>query len=408
MTRPVSELRSLSPALGTVAVLAGIAGQMLGTVLVVLIAARVLDAEQYTVFSAFAALWGVLISAPGGAFEQETTVHAAAGGTAVVAGMVRRAAAYWAVLAVFVAVPLGWQTRLMGETGVPWAATMIAGAAVALVVAIGRGSRTGQQRFAAVGALSVAIGVATLAVPLLLLAGGVSPLTAFIVGNAAAWLVGLPVLLVGRRPRSAPPVTSPARPPQRATVGLVVGNMLMLAAVLAVPAVLRWHAEVLGAAVTADLQLVVNFSRLASTAVLVLIPFMISTMAPGARTRISARTWLLVAGALAAVAVVATVVAGNAVLEWITGRTSSLDPTLLLVGSLPVMFLAPALVAMAVAASRQRTGLIIAAWAAALAVLLVPGLALPSASALVLQSVIVASALTALTVFGVGLMRRER
>ena len=198
------------------------------------------------------------------------------------------------------------------------------------VGAILRGQGIGHGSNAVVGSSYAATGVAMLVLPLALLAAGVASLPAFLCGAVCAWLVGFLILVVsallGRLEDRRIGIGATEEPPASATAWMLAGNLLMTAAILVVPAVLRWHVASIGADQVADAQLLISLSRLVSTVVLGLLPVIMARMVAGAEGGAGlavARPWLIASIGLAASAVVSLAVLGAPLVSWITGRDSA-------------------------------------------------------------------------------------
>lgn len=391
---------------------------LLGGILAALLAARFLAPEDYTVYASFASVWGIVVLAASGAFEQESSMRAARGPLRTgshMADLLRRAGTTWLVTTAILSVPvLNWQARLLGDRWVLWVAMAVVGSGFVFVGAILRGQGIGHGSNAVVGSSYAATGVAMLVLPLALLAAGVASLPAFLCGAVCAWLVGFLILVVsallGRLEDRRIGLGATEEPPASATAWMLAGNLLMTAAILVVPAVLRWHVASIGADQVADAQLLISLSRLVSTVVLGLLPVIMARMVAGAEGGAGlavARPWLIASIGLAASAVVSLAVLGAPLVSWITGRTASVDLDVVLVAILPIVFLAPALVLMALAAVRGRYELTVAAWAASLAAL-VPAMALdPEGRMVPLLLWIALGALLPLMVFLWGLTRER-
>lgn len=406
--RPVDEFVG-----GPVLVLLGLGLFLVGGVLAALLAARILGPDDYTVFAAFISLWGVAILAPGGAFEQESTVRAV-GRQESTRGIARamgiRSGVLWVLVAVLLMAPLGWQPRLLGNSWQWWVGAIVIGGAIVFATAIGRGIATGRGHYAVVGGASAITGLAMVVVPLALLRLGQPALTSFLVGAVVAWIAGLVVVaFAGLTRRLRLFDTIAGDPVTGGTALLVAGNLLMTASVLAVPSVLRWHVGTIGAELTADVQLVVSLSRLASTVVLGLVPIMIATMSGmQGRRHVSTQTWLVVATGFAALSVATLTLIGAPAVSWLTGRATDMDLGLIVAATGPVILLAPAVVLMALATLRHRFGVIILAWLASLVALIAGAIADPTADVMSVLAWIATSALLPFTILAVGLAHKDR
>ena len=364
---------------GSLLIPVGLGVFLLCGVFTALLAARILQPLDYTIYASFSSLWGIALLASAGAFEQESSLRATGGKptSRLFRDMAQRGAVVWLVTCAVLCVPvLGWQDRLLGDDWPRWIALAGAGGLMVYAAAILRGIGTGRGRFGTVGASNAATGVAMPALPLTLIALGSPPIAAFLAGAVGAWGAGLLVLVLAasRGAFSLRGVESDGAsgPHSRITGWMVGGNLLMTASVLAVPSVLRWHVADIGAEVVAEAQLLVNISRLASTLVLGLLPVMMASM----RSRpdrfvgfTAAKPWLVVAVGVGFVAVAVLAAVGVPLVGWITGRPPSVELRVALAAAGPVLLLAPAVVLMALAAARGRYLLIVLAWAASLAAL---------------------------------------
>ena len=354
---------------------------LVGGILSALLAARVLSPGDYTVYASFSSIWGIVVLAASGAIEQESAMRAAKGplrsGSHMTA-LLQRAGVIWLVTTAILTVPvLKWQARLLGDRWCLWVGLAIAGSWFVFLSAILRGLGIGHGRNALVGSAYATTGLAMLGLTVALLAAGVSSFPAFLFGAVGAWLAGFIILavsaLLGRLDDHRTGIRATQEPPASATAWILAGNLLMTAAILVVPSVLRWHVASIGVDTVADAQLLVSLSRLVSTVILGLLPVMMARMVAGSGRDGGlevARPWLVASLVMAVSAVLVLTVLGASLVSWITGRTASIDIEVILVAAFPVVFLAPALVLMALAAVRGRYSVTVAAWAASLAALI--------------------------------------
>ena len=351
---------------------------LVGGILTALLAARLLHPVDYTIYASFASIWGIAILATAGALEQESSMRGTSGQRTryLFAAMLKKGTVVWLIAGALLVIPvLGWQERLLGGLWHRWVALAVVGGLLVVISAILRGIGTGRGRYGIVGASNAATGVAMLAAPLVLIGLGSPPLDSFLLGAVGAWIAGLLVMVVAAKMGQlrAVSVSAPASQQRRMTGWMIAGNLLMTASVLAVPSVLRWHVESIGADLVADVQLLVTISRLASTVILGLLPVMIATMTSRpvrAAGFAAARTWLVLAVGVAFAAVAILVGVGIPLIGWITGRSTAVDLQVVVAATIPVILLAPAIVLMALSATRGRYGLIVCAWGASLLALL--------------------------------------
>jgi hypothetical protein len=394
-------------------VTAGLAVFLVGGILNALLAARILSSSDYTIYAAYISLLGIVVLGPAGSLEQESALRFSrpSGSTRkMLAKMLVRAGVICLVVAVLLVAPVGgWQHRLLGASTVFGVACLVTGAPVVAVAAIGRGFLTVHRSYTAVGIVNAAIGVAMLILPPTLHEVGVGWLSAFLSGASLAWLPALVIVLLRVRPaarRAAmlPPYEGTAYS-SGMTAWLLAANLLMIASLLAVPVVLRWHVEGLGAAPVAAAQLLVSLSRLAPTVVLGLLPLVVSQLSTGQgpeRRRVAVR-WFALATAMGGGAVIGLAIVGTRVVSWITGSSSGLSPGVAVVATLPALTLCPAVVAMALAMTRKNWSVVVAAWALSLAALVaVAAIDAGSDLLLVVGGVALAGALP-LVVLAVGL-----
>ena len=389
---------------------------LVGGILSALLAARVLIPGDYTVYASFSSIWGIVVLAASGAIEQESAMRAAKGplrsGSHRTA-LLRRAGIIWLLTTAILAVPvLEWQARLLGDRWLLWVGLAVSGSGFVFLSAILRGLGIGHGRHALVGFAYATTGLAMLVLTVALLGVGVSPLSAFLCGVVGAWLAGFLILAIGTllgRPADRRTGTRSAQEhPASATVWILAGNLLMTAAILVVPSVLRWHVASIGADTVADAQLLVSLSRLVSTVILGLLPVLMARMVAGAGREAGlavARPWLVASLVMAVGAVLVLAILGTRLVSWITGRTASIDLEVILVAAFPVVFLAPALVLMALAAARGRYSVTVAAWAASLGALIPAVVIDPEGRIVTLLLWVGLGALLPLLVFVWGLTR---
>ena len=284
MNRPLPPL-FVRAGSGVPVVAAGVTVFLAGGVLAALLAARLLPASDYTVYAAYSSLIGMLVLGPSVSLEQESALRfsrAHDSAASLLTAMLARGGVVFVAVAVVVLVPGGWQHRLLGSSVGLATVCVLIGCPLVFAVAIGRGYLTAHGTMRPVGAASAAIGGAMLLLPVLFHAGGADWLSAFLAGAILAWLPAL-LIVYAYLPAAA------ARPQRRSdvendmghrvTAWLLAGNLLMLAALLAVPLVLRWHVTDLGADQVAAAQLLVSVSRLPSTIVLGFLPLMVAQLA---------------------------------------------------------------------------------------------------------------------------------
>ena len=423
MKAQASPLHAIGPAVTGLLVFLG------GGILTALIAARVLPPVDYTIYAAFSSLWGIAVLATAGAVEMETTLRASnsRSSSSVTARMLFRSWAIWAFVNVALWIPIrGWQERLLSEDWPRWLTLTLLGSYAVFTGAVLRGASAGSWLMGILGASNAATGLAMLGGALLLLGLGVDALTAIICATTACWYAGLTVLSLGmlRRRRNAnraltsgPEHRSPSgnaahgvlktsihggdsstqqvdssklvnrgsssgqQVPMQ-TAWMVAASLLMSAALLSVPAILRWHVIPTNAAAIADAQLLVSLSRLSSTIVLGLVPVMMSAMSRtegGQRTALRrglrgsldvARRWLMMALSLSMAALAVLALLGPLLLPALTGRPLTISASDAALATTPTLLLAPALVLVALANVRRLFGVIVLAWTLALIPLL--------------------------------------
>jgi hypothetical protein len=322
--------------------------------------------------------------------------------------MLARGSVVYVVIAAVVLVPSGWQQRLLGSSVELATVCILVGCPLVFAVAIARGYLTAHGTLRPVGAANAAIGGAMLLLPLVFHAGGVGWLSAFLAGAILAWLPALLVVyaclpVAARRPFSANVENDLGH---SVTAWLLAGNLLMLAALLAVPLVLRWHVADLGADRVAEAQLLVSVSRLSTTVVLAFLALMVAQLtAPGSPPGV-VRRWLTLATGLGVATVVGLAVVGGPLVSWLSGTPSQLSLGANLLSTLPAATLCPAVVVMALAIAGKRWGLIVVAWTAALLVLIGAGAVDPEGDLMLVLGLIALGCLLPVLVLGAGVAWR--
>jgi len=384
-----------------------------GGVLAALLAARLLSAPDYTVYAAYSSLIGLLLLGPGGSFEQESALRASRphdSHAALRTAMLLRAGVVVLVVAAVILVPAGWQQRVLDDSLGLATVCILAGSPLVFAVAIGRGFLTAHGTLRPVGAANAVIGVSMLVLPVLFHAGGAAWLSAFLAGAVAAWLPALFVYAylpaAAARPVVHTEVETALR--HRVTAWLLAGNLLMLAALLAVPIVLRWHVADLGADRVAAAQLLVSVSRLSTTVVLGFLALMVAQLTKRAGQPGVARRWFALATGLGLATVVALMAVGNPLVSWLQGTPSDLSLGAIVLATLPAATLCPAVVAMAMAIAEERWTLVTAAWTSALVVLILAGAVHPKGELLPVLGLIALGCLLPLVVLMAGLGWRVR
>lgn len=389
----------------------GLAAFLVGGVLTALLAARLLPSSSYTVYAAFSGLLGVLVLGPASSLEQDAALQGArVGGTRAQRAMLRRVAAVSAVVALVVLVPVAdWQERLLGQQRWLGVALVAGGAPFVLLLAVQRGLGSAAHRYRLVGTMHLLAGTAMLALPLVLYAGGLALVDSFLVGTVLAWAP--PLLLALARPSAPELQQGPREQPVREQAGragtgwLVAANLLVLANLLAVPPLLRWHVGDLGPTRVADVQLLVSISRLATTAVLGFLPLLLGRWAaPGHGRRLPYRS-AAAAVLFGLVAVGGAALLGRPFVAALTGRDAAFGLTENLLATTPVLLLCPALVLMGAALAADRRALVVGAWGAGLACLLLPLSLDPGRSAAVVLGGVLLAAAVPPAVLLVGLTR---
>lgn len=358
-----------------------------------LLAARLLNADDYTVFAAYSGVLGLLVLGPSGSLEQESVLRAAQRESAALRrSMLCRAAGVWAVLSLVLLVPVGsWQERLLGDHTRFAVAVLVVVSPLVLVLAVRRGLALARRRFRLVAAANALTGLCMLLLPLVLHAFGLDLLPAFLAGALLCWLPALVLLLVVERQEERDaPATAPD--PPGATAWLIAANLLVLANLLAVPPLLRWHVDALGAGQVADVQLLVSVSRLSTTAVFGFLPVLLAHVA---RTGPGAVPVRLVLGSTAVglAAVIGCAVVGNPLLALLTARDAGVRLHVNLLATLPSALLCPAVTLLAVTLARRRYAWACAGWGGGLLALLSTSALDPGREpALVLTGILLASA----------------
>lgn len=362
------------------------------SVLTVLLGARVLTSEEYTVYAAFTGLVGILLAGPASSLEQESTLTApSCSPRTLLQAMLLRVACAWALVVTLCLFPLGgWQQRLLGEEAVLGLTLLALGVPLVLVLGVVRGLAVAQKRFRLVAAAHLAAGLAMLGVPLLAHLLGLGFLRALLVGTVTAWLPALGIILaLGSPTKSAAPRQS-SSPPRHASAWMVIANLLVFANLLAAAPLLRWHVVSIGEMVAADAQLLVSMSRLTSGLMLGLLPLTVSILAGAGGQRPPLR---LLGGAtgLGLGAVAGVVALSEPLLPLLTGRELSLPLHTLVLATLPVVALCPAIVLMGAAIVRQRYTVMAGAWGAGLGILGLTALLDPGGISVVLWGILVAA-----------------
>lgn len=341
-------------------------------VLVVLLAARLLETADYTKFAAFSAMLGVLVLGPAGSLEQASALRAGGRWSSPARrGLLLRAGTGWLLVTVVLLVPLGgWQRRLLGDQAVLALAALVIGAPLILSLAVHRGLAVARERYDLVAAAHVLAGTGTLLLPFALRLTGLPLLACFVLASVLAWVPAYLMLVLagGRSPAATEPVGTDGR---RRASWLIVGNLLLLANLLAVPPVLRWHVADIGARAVADLQLLVSVSRLPTTAVLGFLPLVLMRLSSSRRhPRLGAPVeGLVLAAGVGAMAVLGAAVLGNPFVTALTGRTEGLSLGTVLLATSPAVLLCPAIVLMGAAIVRERYLLVSLAWSCGFAAL---------------------------------------
>jgi hypothetical protein len=341
-------------------------------VLVVLLAARLLQSADYTKFAAFSGLLGVLVLGPAGSLEQASALRGSGQGSEPVRrALVLRAAGAWLLVTVVLLLPLdGWQRRLLGDQAVLAVVAMVVGAPLIMSLAVRRGLAVAREQYGQVAAAHVLAGAGTLLLPFALRLTGLPMLSCFVLGSVLAWLPPYVLLvLAGRQARRDPVAARPSA--SGTTTWLVVGNLLLLANLLAVPPLLRWHVADIGARAAADLQLLVSVSRLPTTAVLGFLPVILGRLFRSGRPSPlgAPHDALALAAGVGAAAVLGSAVLGNAFVAALTGRTEGLPLGTVVLATSPAVLLCPAIVLMGAAIVRQQYLLVSLAWSSGLVVL---------------------------------------
>ncbi|MEZ5117536.1 MAG: hypothetical protein R2737_14845 [Candidatus Nanopelagicales bacterium] len=378
--------------------------------LLVLAAARLLSASDYTVFAAFSAVFGFAVLGPAGALEQRAAVLARPGtsGTDAARHMARPAALTTLAVVALALIPVGgWQQALFGEQDTLASVLLAVGTPVVGATAVLRGVALGQGRNVAPAASNVGTGLASLALTAALVGVGASRLEAFLVGPVAAWMLALVIMGVAearesRRGSGRQSLAVDARGHLTASAWTVTANLLMLANLLIVPALLRLQVDVVGPDAVAATQLLVSMSRLVSSVMLGLVPVEIAHLAsrqPGPSQRRVARGWVAAALAVSAAAVLVLTLTGGPLAAFISGKPVDVGPGLAFLAVAPVLALTPTLAAVPAGLIAGRERRIASGWALGLAVLLgAAGLLAASGLEPLLLAVLLSATLPALTI----------
>jgi hypothetical protein len=393
----------------------GLAVFLGGGILAALMAARLLPAADYTVYAAYSSLVGILVLGPAGSLEQESALRASrahALARQLLAAMLARSGAIFLVVVVIILMPaFGWQQRMLGPSAGLATVCVLLGTPLVFAAAVGRGYLTAHRTTRPVGAANAATGVAMLLVPFGLHASGLTWLSSFLAGALLAWLPAL-AIVCSRIPTAATrlpsPVASVGALRHGVTAWLLAGNLLMLAAMLAVPVVLRWHVDAIGADTVADAQVLVSVSRLSTTVVLGFLALMVAQLSVRDAAPDVARRWFVLATGLGLATVGLLALVGNQLVSWLRGVPSDLALVSNLLSTLPVVTLSPAIVATAMAIVRHAWRLIALAWSSALAVLAAAAAADSGGDLGSLLGMIDVACALPLAVLAVGLVRGHR
>lgn len=358
------------PRQGQVAVAASLTLFTACGVAAALFAARLLTSAEYTVFAAFSGILGILVLGPASSLEQNSVIRRGSR-AAVLRSMAMKALILWVLVTVILLVPLtAWQQRLLGAWTDIAVRALIICTPVIFALAVLRGLTIGRRRYITVALTHVAAGLGTLLLPLSLYRLGLPALTSFVLGTAFAWVPAL-VLITLAQSRSSECADAAAGPRMEGnTTWLVIANFALLAHLLAVPPLLRWHVDAIGADLAADLQLLVSMSRLSTTLVLASLPLMLSGLRASTRSvlGVDLRALTLTAS-LGGLAVLVSVAFGSELLALLTERETSASPFVILLATLPAVALCPAVGLMAVALVRRQYGLVSLAWCSGLVIL---------------------------------------
>lgn len=349
---------------------AGLVVLMAGGVLAALLAARWLNPAGYTVFAAFSAVLGLLVLGPASSLEQESALYGSRSQLdlrSVAGRMTTRAAMVWLLATIIVLTPVAdWQQRLWGDASLLARTLIVLSVPPIFTLAITRGIAAALGAHRVVGGVYAVAGLGLVGFPPVLHLLGLSRLSAFLVGAVVAWLPPLLVLTFATRghSRASPPAAGVGeRHPRSATAWIVFGNLLVLGNLLAVPAVLRWHVGQLDVALVADVQLLVSISRLSTTVVLGFLPLAIARLAsPSDHRDRDIRRLILIALSIGTGAVVACAMLGAVFIALLTGRPASVETGDIVLATLPVMALCPAIVLTGLAISRGRHLRVLLSW----------------------------------------------
>jgi O-antigen/teichoic acid export membrane protein len=190
------------------------------------------------------------------------------------------------------------------------------------------------------------------------------------VGNFAVPLVVVAVFARHIRRHVHPPQREADQAVGRSLAVLVVGNLLLTANMVSIPALLRTQVDVLGPVLVASTQILISVSRVSTLIVGNIHPVVVARFAEGRdRDLRVARRIALGAAGFGALTVVAMAVLAPPLLTLLYGSAYEFTPMLALVASLPVLFLNPAYILMAVAIGRHEYVRFAVAWGFGLVVL---------------------------------------
>ncbi len=338
-----------------------------------LLSARLLTSAEYTVFTAFSGLLGILLLSPASALEQESAVRT--GGIRnprVMRSIVVRAALIWSTVAVLLLVPAGgWQQRLLGEHS--WAAvsSLVVGTPLVLWLAVMRGHALARADYWVVARAHMLVGVGLLVVPFCLHGAGVPWTESFVLGTVLAWLPAAALVHGSRRSGEVDRDRDVEGPTSDSNGWLLGCNLLLLTNLLAVPPLLRWHVADLGADVVADVQILTSLSRLPTSALVGFLPFLASCMAatqPSRRRRTASRAAGTAMG-LGLLSVLVAATFGGPLIGLLTGRTYELSLQHTVLATAPTVLLCPTIFLTATAIALGKHRLAAQAWGLGLLVL---------------------------------------
>lgn len=402
--------------LGEILFAAGIGVFLVGGIATAVLAARELSPADYTVYAAFSAVFGVVVLGPAGALEQRS---AQLGGRGLPTGQgLRRLRTpmlvVWAVVAAAALLaPGSWRDSYFAGATSPVMLSLLLITPAALLAAVLRGFATGQHRYVLVASANAATGIAMLGLSLGLILLGVDPLVAFVYGPVVAWL--LPLAFLGAVTILRPSTVSPVLMAEAAAGGatsawLIAANLLMIANLLAVPAILRSHAGSLPEATVASAQLVVSTSRLITTAALAFLPLLIarlSRLAPEELRR-SGRMLAVAGAGLSALAVLVMLPVVGPALSWLTRGSVSAGPLFTALAAGPIVVLIPTFAMMAVAITRSRERFVAVGWLLGLVSLLAVAVVDVGGRDLLLLALVGACTLPPLLLTALGAFGRSR